>query len=82
MRKVTFSDGTEWEVRPLTAGQIRKVLDLPKKTGDDVINAMFVAVETAGFSLDKYESLLWKDFKALHDAIWAETYGAPEETKN
>lgn len=79
MRKVTFSDGTEWEVQPLTIGQVRV---LRKNQDKDPVEQMFTTVETAGFSLEKYEALPFGDLVALNRAIWDETFGNPEETKN
>ena len=79
MRKIKFSDGTEWEVRPLTIGQMRKLRSEPNK---EPLDQMFTTVEAAGFNLDKYEALPFGDLVSLNRAIWDETFGNPEETKN
>lgn len=79
MRTVTFSDGTTWDVHPLTIGQMRK---LRASRDQEALDQMFTTVETAGFSLEKYEALPFGDLVALNRAIWDETFGNPEETKN
>ena len=79
MRKIKFSDGTEWEVRPLTVGKVKQLRAMADK---EAIDQMFATVEAAGYTSEQYDALTMPDFVELNKAIQAETYGLPEETKN
>ena len=78
MRKVTLSNGKEFEVAPLTCKAVRELRKQQKEGLDDI----FATVEAAGFKMADIDNLPFPDVLAINKAVVAETYGIESEVKN
>ena len=78
MRKVTLSNGKEFDVAPLSCKAVRELRKQQKEGLDDI----FATVEAAGFKMSELDNLPFPDVLALNRAVVAETYGLESETKN
>jgi len=89
MRQVKLSNGEVIVVKPITRGQIRALEPLgitPAGIMGGITSenyaTVFDAVVATQVSVESMEALALPDYRALFDAVFAETWGKKEEEKN